>query len=875
MRVIRQTFVRLADLLLRRRADERLSAEIEEHIFLQTEENIRSGMSPVEARRQALLRFGAVETIKESYRGQQSIAFVESLLQDLQYSFRVLRKNLWFTAVAVITLAVGIGANTAILSVAEGIWLNPLPFTDSASLLWGGEKTPDGGRWTITAAIYRAWQQQAHSFSSAAAYIEDAGNVTGIAVPEHISIARVTPDLFPLLNSTPLLGRLWTAQESAERRSLAVLSYGQWQTHFGADPAILGRGIIVNGNPVTIIGVMPSQFTFPSGDELWMPLAFTEADWADATGHRVHVIARLRPGVSIQQANQELASISKALAQENPAAYRDRVGAVLPIRDYLNGNLTPIALRVMFALVVLVLLIACVNVGGLQLARATSRRREFAMRAALGGGGWRLAQQLLVESLLLSLLGATLGVVLAHWADRLLVSGLPADIARQIAGWSNISLDSRTLWFTALAAIGAGVLSGVAPAIGSARVMPGETFKGQTSSEAREPQRLRTLLIAAEAAMAVILVVSTALVLKGFHNIMASVERFAPKEVITAHVDFSSREYGDAIRRTAFIEESLGRLRAIPGATGAVVFTSAPFSNNGVDWQPFAVSGKPQPRNAPTAVIQNISPGFFSEMHIPLLSGRDFSDADGPKTLPVAVVSEKFAQRWWPKQSALGQTVELQSAKTSLTIVGIASDVEYDWTDNAPEPVIYVPYTQLPPSSVYFGVRSAVPLSALVPEVRAALAAQDRDLPVDISSLATVFWYSMSALAEMEGLMGSFGLIALLLAAVGVYGTVAFSVSQRTREIAIRMAVGAQRTQVLRVVVERAMFAITSGIAVGVFGALLMGRVVGSFFFGTSGVDLPVMVTATAALISVTLVASIIPARHATTIQPIEALRYE
>ncbi|HKD90878.1 MAG TPA: ABC transporter permease, partial [Terriglobales bacterium] len=612
MRVIRQTFVRLADLLLRRRADERLSAEIEEHIFLQTEENIRSGMSPVEARRQALLRFGAVETIKESYRGQQSIALVESLLQDLQYSFRVLRKNLWFTAVAVITLAVGIGANTAILSVAEGIWLNPLPFTDSASLLWGGEKTPEGGRWTITAATYRAWQQHAHSFSSTAAYIEDAGNVTGIAVPEHLSIARVTPDLFPLLNSTPLLGRLWTAQESAERRSLAVLSYGQWQTHFGADPAILGRGIIVNGNPVTIIGVMPSKFTFPSGDELWMPLAFTEADWADATGHRVHVIARLRPGVSIQQANQELASISKALAQENPAAYRDRVGAVLPIRDYLNGNLTPIALRVMFALVVLVLLIACVNVGGLQLARATSRRREFAMRAALGGGGWRLAQQLLVESLLLSLLGATLGVVLAHWADRLLVSGLPADIARQIAGWSNIGLDSRTLWFTALAAIGAGVLSGVAPAIGSARVMPGETFKGQTSSEAREPQHLRTLLIAAEAAMAMILVVSTALVLKGFHNIMASVERFTPKEVITAHVDFSSREYGDAIRRTAFIEESLGRLRAIPGATGAVVFTSAPFSNNGVDWQPFAVSGKPQPRNSPTAVIQNISPGFFS-----------------------------------------------------------------------------------------------------------------------------------------------------------------------------------------------------------------------------------------------------------------------
>ena len=877
MKRVRQVLRRLANLVTGRRQEDRLREEIEEHIALQTEENMRAGLPPVEARRQALTKFGAVEPVKEAYRDQESIPFVENLLCDLRYGLRILRKSPGFTAVAVVTLALGVGANTAVFSVARAIWLNPLPFTNSSSLVLGGEQWPQGGSWSVGAAIVSAWQQRAHSFSGMAAYVERASTLTGIGGPERLTVARVSHGIFDLLTVKPLAGRLWTPEETQARQAVALISYAQWQNHFGGDPGILGRGIVVDGKPVTIIGIMPQRFNFPPGDDLWMPLDFTPNDWADPSGHRFHVLARLQSGTSLIKANAELAAISKQLAKQYPAVYENRIGRVFPIRDYLNGNLTPIFVKILFAAAALVLLIACVNLSSLQLARATIRRREFAMRAALGGGRWRLVRQWITESVLLAASGATLGLLLATWADRVMVRTLPPVIGSQIAGWENIRVDGVVFAVAAGLATLAALGAATAPAIRARKLAPAEALKGATSSESAGPQHLRAVLVATEAAMALVLVVATLLVVNGFRSITTSVRHFESKDLITAHVDLPSAAYSRPEQKSAFIEEALSQLRSMPGVSSAFVFTSAPFGNNGVDWEHFTVSGKSQPDYAPSAIVETVSPGFFSGMRLPLISGRDFNESDGPQNLLVAIVSQNLARRWWPNDSALDKTIQLQrgGVATAVTIVGIAPGAEYDWTNNAPEAVIYLPYQQAPPASSYLAVRSTVPSASLVPEIRARFSAVDRDLPVDILSLSTVIWYALSGIAEVGGLLAGFGVIALVLGSVGVYGMVTYNVGQRTRETAIRMAVGAKPEQVLYLMLRQSMKVVAFGIACGIVGALLMGRVAGSFFFGTNGVDALLLVAAVLMLAAIALLASYIPSRRATKVDPMVALRCE
>jgi putative ABC transport system permease protein len=801
--------------------------------------------------------------------------------QDLRYGLRILRRNLGFTLVAALTLALGIGANTAIFSVADAFLLKPLPFPNLGRLaaVVIGQKAP------AAAADYYDWKSQDRSFDELAAYRQSNVNLTGSGQPERLFGAQVTANFFADLESQPALGRSFSNNEDEPGQGqVAILSHGLWQRRFGADPNIAGRVVDLDGKPYTIVGVMPKGFEFPLAD-IWTPLALAPEERAVRATRNLRVIGRLKAGVTIQEAQAELAIISRQLEQAYPLTNKDRRANVMPLSEFVEGTITRAAMFLLLCAVGVVLLIACANIANLQLARATGREREIAVRTALGASRWRVVRLLLSENMLLALISGGLSLLFASFCLQLLLSSMPGDIARLIPGWDQIGLDGRALAFTLGIALLSGVLSGLAPALGSSRPDLNETLKegGRSSTGGRSQRRLRSVFVVGQIAVALVLLVVAGLFVKGLRGMLSSSDVFEPQRVLVLSVNLPNARYADEASRARFYRGALERLGSMPGVQSAAAFSSIPLSNNGVTWSDFQIEGKPAPdeQHSPGGILQSVSPEFFPLLHIPIREGRALNAADQEAGLPVALVSQKLASRYFPHESALGKRIRVgapnsPSSGAWLVVVGVTGDVLYDWTNRVPEAVIYRPVAQAPLAESQFAIRVNGDPAAFAQTVRAQFETIDPLLPpFGMMALSDAIHESFAGSTQIVGMMAILGMLALVIAVVGVYGMVAYAVAERMHEFGIRMALGAQRRDIFLLVMGRGALLAGVGLAIGIPSALAMAHLAQGVVFGASATDPLTYLGVAVTLLAVTFLACYVPAARATRVDPISALRYE
>ena len=869
--------------LLRKKTAERdLDAELRAHLDLLTEEKLRAGFSSEDAHRAARIELGGIEQVKEEVRSARPGFWLEMLWQDLRFAARMLRKNSGFSAVVVLTLALGIGANTAVFSVADVIFFQPVPSVkEPERLKVVHEILPDGSCCAIPPKSYQELKLDRQLFVQTAAYTWTEASLTGDPLPERIEGAKISAEFFQMFGARFARGRDFLPEEFQPGRPVAILSYGFWQTHFGGDQKIVGRALRLNDAQTTIVGVTASDFDFPAGMQFWMPLAMSAEDWNRTSPGQLHMLGMLPPDGTESRAQSEATVIAARLEGEYPPTGRKLILQLLSFRVQVNGNLTPIFTMTLMGAAAFFLLIACTNVANLLLARGLARRREITLRAALGARPGRVMRQLLTEIVLLAVLGALLGLLFAKMGLVLLASGMPAETARQIAGWSRMGLDQRSLLFGSSVTLLVALLCGVVPAIQSARPKLSECLKagGATSSSELGSRKLRSAFVCAQIALALVLLVGGGLMVKGFANMLGDARSFEPKTLLTVHVDLRGPRYEDAQRRRAFFAQALQRLSAMPGVISASLFTTPPLSNNDTIWCDFSISGQPTREHEHHTVLQNVSPNFFQTMHLALREGRELTDGDSESSMPVAVVSEKLARLYWPGKHSVGEHIKLglpDSKQPWLTIAGVVSDVEYDWTDNAPEKAIYVPYRQAPPTFTYIALRTTGDPRGLTDAVRHQLAGLDPALIVsDARTLERLLFGSLGGPLEIGGMMAALGFIGLCVATVGVYGVMAYVVSQRTQEIGIRMVLGASRTAILRHMLAHGTWLALIGTGIGLAGAVLLTRLVSGFFYGVQPTDAATFVTMSLLLTVAALVACYIPARRATRVDPMVALRYE
>ena len=801
--------------------------------------------------------------------------------QDVRFAFRMLAKSPAFTVVAVLTLALGIGANTAIFSMADAFLVRPisLPGVDRLAIVSGYQKAP------ASAADYLDWKAQSRSFEQLAAYRQDDINLTGAGQPERVVGSYVTPDFFATVGVAPLIGRAFSANEGMPRGDqVVILSQGLWKQHFSGDPGVLGKTVDLNGQSCTIVGVMPGDFDFPVPSDLWRPLAFTPAERADRATRALNAMGRLRSGVSFVQAQAEMSTIGRRLAQSYPVADKDLTVRVMPISEFVEGDITRSYTFMLLIVAGVVLLIACSNLANLQLARSTARQREVAVRTALGASRWRIVRLLLVENLMMGVLGGAVSIALAGWTLNQMGSSMPADIARLIPGWYEIRVDGRVLLFTLAVAILSGVIAGLMPALNASRTALNESLKagpGAGGSPAR--QRMRSAFVVVQIVVALVLVVSAALMVKGFGKLAQTQESYAPEHMLVMAVNLPASRYATESARELFYRQALRKLRAMPEVTDAETFYTIPLSNDGSDWHDFQIEGSAPPARGrgrgPAAVLQTISAGYFSMLNIPVQQGRAFSDADQAGSQRVAIVSQKLANYYWPHESALGQHIRLGGAESRgpwLTIVGVASNVLYDWTDQLPEPAIYVPYEQAPLAATVLAIRTNTDAVGLAQSARAALASIDPQSPAfNVMPLANAIRESIVGLADVAGMMAAIGLIALVIALVGVYGVLAYFVAGRTHEFGVRMALGALPRDILRLLLWRGASLAGVGMIIGLPLAVVVARLLAGLIYGTSSMDWGVFAGIAALLLGVICAACLVPARRAMRVDPMVALRYE
>jgi predicted permease len=871
--------------------------ELSQHLEDRYEQSLASGATEEAARRAALQELKEGDLLGREVRRAERPAARETLTpgsparrsmfkdiwQDLRYGLRALRKRPGFTAVAVITLALGIGANTAIFSVVNTILLRPLPYKDPDRLVMVWEDATKHGypRDTPAAANFVDWREQNKVFEGMAAVADQSFNLTGVGDPERLDGKRVSANLFGLLGVEPVLGRGFLPEEDAPGAGrVAVLSHGLWQRRFGADPAVVGRALDLNGQSYTVVGVMPPAFQFPSPDvQLWVPIAFTQQQAASRGNHYLQVVARLKPGVGVEQAQAEMSTIASRLQQQYPEQNTDLGAAVVPLHEQVVGDIRP-ALLILLGAVGFVLLVACANVANLLLARAAARQKEIALRVALGASRARLVRQFLTESLLLAALGGVVGLLLALWGVNLLKAFVPDSISQVKA----IAVDVKVLGFTLLVSLFTGFVFGLAPATQASNFNLSETLKegGRDAISSGRGKRIRSALVVAEVAVSLVLLVGAGLLINSFLRLRSVEPGFRADNLLTMGVVLPAQKYPDHARRAAFYDELLRRVEAVPGVKSAAVTNWIPLVKQG-DSTSITVEGRPAPEPGKEliAVTRVVSPDYFKTMGIQLSRGRAFDASQDRADSPGAVVvSETAARRYWPGEDAVGKRLSIGNPENPddwLTVVGVANDVRQFQLDADPKPQMYLTYAQ----AGFFVPRNLVvstsvePLSVAV-AVRNAVWGIDRDQPVsNVRTMEDVLSDSIARQRFSMLLLGIFAAVALLLAAVGLYGVMTYAVAQRTREIGVRMALGAQAGDVLKLVVAHGLKLALAGVALGLVAAFVLTRLMSSLLFGVSPTDPATLATISLVLVAVALLASYIPARRATKVDPLIALRYE
>ncbi|MCU1339923.1 MAG: efflux pump, inner rane subunit [Bryobacterales bacterium] len=881
MKALRRGWKRLLGSLSSEKED--LSDEIRSHIEMQTDDNLRAGMPPEEARRQAKLKFGGLDSTKESYRDQRGLPWLETAFADFRYAARALRKSPSFTIVAVLTLAVGIGANTAIFSLVNQVLLHPPGISQPERIVVLRTKY-DKLKLNFEVAAppaLDAMRNRKEVFEHAAALQGRSFNYGGQQVPERLLGGAVSAEWFDVFGARPKLGRVFTPEEdqpSANR--VVVLAHAAWLRLFGGDPKVIGRSIELNQQPYQVIGVMNRDFRWPTSVDLWVPLAlppraFTPQNWFN---ENLWIAARIRPGVPPTQADVFLKTLTnRVLEQAPPEAKRDISEAgwgllTMPFRDSRAGVAkTPVL--ILLGAVGMVLLIACSNIAGLMLARTSVRARELAVRAALGATRVRLMRAVLAESLLLSVTGGAVGIAMAQAAAGLLLRLAPESAA---AGLEPL-LDGYVLWFAVAASLVSAAFFGLVPAWQLSKVDPQQRLRsGARTFAGGVRQRLRSGLVVAEAALALVLLVMTGLFLRSLARLQETNPGFEPRGVMTASFSLPTQAYADGKAQAVFIRSVLERLGRVNGVTAATVGEPIPFSNEfeGGSFQIVArtvVQGEPGPH----AERRWVTPDYLKTFGIPLKEGRFFTDLDRLGTEPVAVIDERLARRYWPNENPLDKRVEPTSGEGKLRIVGVVGHVmQSDLASDEDEGVLYASILQHPMPLGSIAVKTSGDVGALAAVIRDAVRETDAGLPLfNLKSMDTMIGNSLAPRRFLLRLLGFFAAAALFLAALGLYGVISYSVAQRTREIGIRIALGAERLSVLKLVVGQGFVLAAIGVVIGIAAAALTGRFLESQLFQVSAFDpLTIFVTA-GALLMAGLVASYLPARRAVRVDPAVTLR--
>jgi putative ABC transport system permease protein len=896
---LRRFLARLSNFATRRRADERLKAEIEEHLALQIEENLRAGLTPPEARRQAKVKFGSTETVKEDYQAERGLPFIETLLQDLRYALRMLRKNPGFTAVAILTLALGIGASTAIFSVVEAVLLRALPYPNPQKLVRVWEQAPDGHLMNLADPNFDDFAAQNDTFADLAGYEYWLSSVSGGSEPVRVNIASVSGGFFKTLGVEPFRGRAFASDElQVHGAPAAIVSHSYWQRSLGGAADVATIHLKMEGAVYSVVGVMPAGFDYPPDVAVWIPRELYP-ELPGRTAHNWRGLGRVRDGVSIAQARANLSAIARRIKEQYGKEVDLNDAAVVPLADATVGDVRT-ALLTLLGGVGLLLLVACANVAGLLVARTSTRRKELAVRVALGAGRGRVIQQFLAESFSLSLAGGALGVAIAIAAVKALPAILPTNLPRQ----EGMAVNIPVLLFAFAAIVAVAVSLGLFAAW---RATAGDLQEALTAGSrsytgAGSSQRLRGFLVVGEIAATLVILVGAGLLGRSFLQLISTNPGFSGHNLMTMEFSLPTPQWqqgmddAEVARQIHLVEEILTRLRAIPGAEAVGVAGALPVAagDSLADGNFLILNGPAAPAdlNEFSRIAQSpaqvgrayycvASEGYFRTTGIPLIRGRVFGDQDDWNSPNVAVISESLARQRWPNQDVIGQVIEFGNMDGNLkpvTVAGIVGDVRANGLDLPPSPIIYVDYRQRgmkANSSPTIVMRGAAPEGQMVAGARVIFHDLAPDVPVKFST----FTDEMSAwLANRRFLLlvvGFFAAAALTLAAVGIYGVVAFSVARRTQEIGVRVALGAQRGDVLRLVVGEGARLAFLGVAIGIAVSFAITRFISSLLFGVSSTD-PLTFASVAALLSLAaLAASYVPARRAMRVDPMVALRYE
>jgi predicted permease len=869
--------------------------ELAQHLEDVYQRSLRVGATDAEATSAALKELATEDLLQKEMRQSQT-SFKESpvagaptnsnivadLLHDLRYAARLQRKNPAFTIIAIIALALGIGANTAIFSVVNTVLLRPLPYKDPERLVMVWEDASRHGypRDTPAAANFVDWRDQSQNFEGMAAIADESFNLTGSGDPERLEGRRVSANMFPLLGVEPQLGRVFTAAEDQPgAQRVVILSYPLWQRRFGGDPAIVGQSLTLNGESHVVIGVMPARFQFPSSDDqAWVPIALTQQDAGNRNRHYLQVLGRLKPGVSLAQAQSEMSTIATRLQQQYPQSNAELGAVVQPLQEHLVGDIKP-ALLVLLGAVGLVLLIACANVANLLLARAAVRQKEIAVRVALGAKRSRLIRQFLTESVLLSTSGGLVGLAIAYGGLFLLKAFIPENISQA----RDISIDLKVLAFTFLVSVATGLIFGLAPAIQAARFNQIDTLKegGRDAATGGSGQRLRGLLVTAEVAISLVLLIGAGLLINSFLRLRNVDPGFRTDNLLTMKIVLPEPKYEEMERRSAFYTELINRVQALAGVRSAAVTSNLPLYRQGNSIG-IGIEGQPAPPPGQERIIVTriVSPRYFDTMSIPILRGRGLTDQDTETTPNVVVISETMARRYWPGEDAVGKRIAAGRIRTPedwIQVVGVVKDVRQFELNAEPKPQMYLSYRQ----AGFFDsrdlvVKTDVDPASMAATVRKAVWEIDKDQPVsNIQTMDQILAESIARQRFSMLVLAIFAAVALVLAGVGIYGVMSYSVAQRTHEIGIRMALGAQTGAVLKLAVGYGMKLVIVGIAIGLIAAFALTRVMSTLLFGVTATDPMTFTLISLLLIAVAVLASYVPARRATRVNPIIALRYE